>query len=265
MAQPPLANDNNGIALKVPDNARYWRIQRMTERKGKQKTLYDNGRPLQIRIEDDADDLRRAVEAAGHSPAAGFKYRLEAVDEDGHSLGVVAFTDLCEPGGPCVSPRPDDDEGSNSDGSHGAGGVVVAAVSKLTALVEEMNRGERATRDELIRALRAEKEDNARTFRDIIKVQTEALSEVTRGLASNFTPISQVASYEDDEVEQSPSKPAEKIQTLTEQIGEALKMAPDAIQAIQAIKSIITSTQATSNGVVNGVHSTTSLLGGDSQ
>jgi hypothetical protein len=227
--QPPLANDKNGIAIDVPEGARAWRVKRMTGKKGEQTTLYANGRPLEIRIDDDAEALKRAIEAVGvYGHAAGFKYRLEAVDEDGRSVGAVAFVELYDEE---ARPAREDDE----ETAGGGGAPVVAALGKLTSLLEELLRAERSTREELIRAVRTEHEDDRRMFREVIKTQSEALSNVSQGLARGYTTVTPAP---EQPFEPEPAQPPEE-KSIAEQIGEILKAAPDAVQAIQAIRGLV--------------------------
>src|SRR4030095_4501277 len=85
----PLANDSQGNPIDLPELAAAWRIRKTTGRQGPQQVIYERstGAPLLLDIAATGEDLRAAGCDAG-------KYRLEACDADGASLGVVAFTEI---------------------------------------------------------------------------------------------------------------------------------------------------------------------------
>ena len=86
----PLANDANGDPIYLPPEAVAWRVRKMAARAGRPKAIFDpeTGRQLEIRIEATIDELAEAVAESG-------RYRLEALDADGHHIpGYVAFTEV---------------------------------------------------------------------------------------------------------------------------------------------------------------------------
>ena len=85
----PLAHDENGFPIKnVPPKASGWLVRGHGGDKGRPRRVYDSdGRPLQVALSATADDLR----AAGCPPGP---YRLDAVDDEGQPLGIVAYTEL---------------------------------------------------------------------------------------------------------------------------------------------------------------------------
>jgi hypothetical protein len=70
----PLANDDRGARFELDSTAEVWRVQRMTGKKGRQETLFDeNDKPLEIPIRAEPSDLRLALQRADHTPAGHFK------------------------------------------------------------------------------------------------------------------------------------------------------------------------------------------------
>ena len=90
MSRYPLANDQHGDPLDVPDEAVAWRVRRANSRPGRPQNVYDpeTGKQLEISLDATIDDLRDQ----GCGPG---RYRLDAVDTDGKTIaGVVAFTEI---------------------------------------------------------------------------------------------------------------------------------------------------------------------------
>lgn len=86
----PLARDENGDPISVPPEAVAWRVRRLTGRRGRPSAIYLDGRPLELPLDADVEDLEEAGCHAG-------RYRLEAIDQTGRVIpGVVALTVLQE-------------------------------------------------------------------------------------------------------------------------------------------------------------------------
>ena len=118
----PLALDDKGDPIAVPPEAVAWRVRRLTGRRGRPSALYLDGRPLEIPIDGDVDDLE---EAGCHEG----RYRLEAVDADGRLIpGVVALTVLREGDG--------DESEVSTDGASGPWSVIRALLDNNAKLVQ---------------------------------------------------------------------------------------------------------------------------------
>lgn len=71
-----LAFNVNGDSFEVPPSVVAWRVRRMKPRGAPELVYGRDGRPLQIGVEADIDELREAVETLG-------RYRLDPLTEDG--------------------------------------------------------------------------------------------------------------------------------------------------------------------------------------
>ncbi len=115
----PLAHDENGLPLEVASTAAGWLVRRHGGGKGRPAAVYDaDGRPLIVPLHATAEDLRNA----GCRPGP---HRLDAVDDQRHPIGAVAYTELSAAEG--------DDGAARQPGGD-------AAVMALARAVEAMQR-----------------------------------------------------------------------------------------------------------------------------
>jgi hypothetical protein len=84
----PLAFDAKGDPIKLPPNARSWRVKRGGGRRGRPRTIFRDGNQLEIPIGAGLDEL-----IAAECPSD--RYLLYAVDDQGCIIsGVVAVTEV---------------------------------------------------------------------------------------------------------------------------------------------------------------------------
>jgi hypothetical protein len=122
-ARYPLAYDDKGDPITVPPEAVAWRVRRMTGRRGRPSAIYFDGRPVEIPIDGDVEDLEESGCHAG-------RYRLEAVDADGRLIpGIVALTVLGDDTG-------DDDSDESGRGVNGPWSVIRDLLDSNAKLVQ---------------------------------------------------------------------------------------------------------------------------------
>jgi hypothetical protein len=128
----PLAFDSNGNPLKLPDEARMWRVRRGGGRRGRPRNVFDaeTGRQLEIPLGAGLDEL---IEA-GCPPD---RYLLYPINGEGQIIaGIVAVTEIAD---------------GALDDDHDPGPTV----SQADPLVRELLSSLKASNETLCRALEA--------------------------------------------------------------------------------------------------------------
>ncbi|MCE9574531.1 MAG: hypothetical protein K8W52_15390 [Deltaproteobacteria bacterium] len=96
-----LAFNMNGDGFDVPESVVAWRVRRLKPRGAPELVYGRDGRPLQVPVDADIDELREAVEQVG-------KYRLDPLTDDGKLATDVpaAYVQVVQPrdAAPTVAP-----------------------------------------------------------------------------------------------------------------------------------------------------------------
>ena len=154
----PLAFDANGNPVKVPPNARAWRVRAGGGKRGRPRNVFDatTGRQLEIPLGASIDDL-----IAANVPAD--RYLLYPVDGEGTIItGVIAVTEVQDTGD-----DDDDDDGRDETGSTQAKDPVLATI--------------------------VHQQETIRSQHDVIKAQSEQLARALASAVSGYAPVRPVA------------------------------------------------------------------------
>ncbi len=117
----PLAHDEEGLPLDVPNGAAGWLVRRHAGGRGRPAAVYDReGQPLVVMLDSTASDLREM----GCKPGM---YRLDAVDSARRPMGVAAYTELTG----------DEATSAEADGTRSGADAAVLALARA---VEAMQR-----------------------------------------------------------------------------------------------------------------------------
>lgn len=131
-ARYPLAFDSNGNPLKLPDEARAWRVRRGGGRRGRPRNVFDpeTGRQLEIPL---GAGLAELIDA----DCPPDRYLLYPIDSEGRIIsGIVAVTEIAD-----GALDDDDDQGPT--------------VSQADPLVRELLSALKTSNETLCRALEA--------------------------------------------------------------------------------------------------------------
>jgi hypothetical protein len=211
----PLANDEKGIPFDVPEDAKVWRVQKASNRRGHFAAVWRDARPLELPIDADQDELLAALEDAGDD-AIG-KYRLAALDGKkqpccGEDYAVVVLTaEVADDERRNAAPPIDAVAKSVTDGTLRALTETVAEQNKLVGrLVEEITK---------IR------ENELKAMRQGYGEATSALSAVAQTLAGRRLPMPPAHAPEYGEAEEDQEAAGEAPpQTLVEQLAPLMPM-----------------------------------------
>ena len=154
----PLAFDANGNPVKVPAQARAWRVRRGGGKRGRPRNVFDatTGRQLEIPLGASIDDL-----IATNAPSD--RYLLYPVDGEGAIIpGIIAVTEVP------VSDEDDDEDNERED----------------TAAVTD--------KDPVLATLMSQQE-TIRGQQDVIKAQSEYLARALASAVSGYAPVRPVA------------------------------------------------------------------------
>lgn len=231
----PLAVDNEGRPIPLPDRASHWNIRRHTG--GRPRLMLDvNKQPLRLHLDMTLADLEDIL-----APA---KYWLDLIDEAGTSLGIAVRPVLI--GGPA-----NDERAQERDAAEDVIAAPLPSLGSDLRLVLEAN----------VRAMQASFQHNQRTLelglrmaetlRDGVKVLADAQSDWIKSLAGAKGYLRNVAAApaalpapvqhvedddeyeEDDDEDDEPAAP----QHWTDKIGESLAplAAPLATHLVQSV------------------------------
>jgi hypothetical protein len=177
----PLANDDKCSVFELDGTAAVWRVQRMTGKKGRQETLFnENDEPLEIPIESKAADLRNALIRADHTPAGHFK--LIPCDKSRATVGEkFAYTKLRGEGGGV-------DEEERTGG--GASDVALVRIAEQLARNNEKMTAALAEREnETQKTIRVMVEQMGKQQEQMAKQQAELF----RAIGAGAIPVADVA------------------------------------------------------------------------
>lgn len=89
-AHHPLAFDANGNPMQLPEAAKRWRVRRGGGRRGRPRNVFDPDTGLQLEV-----PIGASLEDLIERGCTADRYRLEAVDEAGHTIeGLVAVVEV---------------------------------------------------------------------------------------------------------------------------------------------------------------------------
>jgi hypothetical protein len=151
----PLAFDASGNPVKVPPNARAWRVRAGGGKRGRPRNVFDatTGRQLEIPLGASIEDL-----IAANVPAD--RYLLYPVDGEGTIIpGVIAVTE--------VQTEDDDDDARDEVTSTQAKDPIVATL--------------------------VHQQETIRSQHDVIKAQSEQLARALASAVSGYAPVRPVA------------------------------------------------------------------------
>ena len=167
-ARLPLAFDQNGNPLDLPDAAVAWRVRRGGGRRGRPRNVFnpETGLQLEVPLGATLDDLINAG-------CEGDRYLLYPIDSDGRSIpGVVAVTEV---------PRSEEDE--DSDEERKAPGLLVPDESYVGQLLATI----KAQADALCRAIESTSSGYG-NVRPPVPVTIEAPAPVAKDDGGAFKP-----------------------------------------------------------------------------
>jgi len=154
----PLAFDANGNPIKVPPQARAWRVRRGGGKRGRPRNVFDatTGRQLEIPLGASIEDL-----IATNVPAD--RYLLYPVDGEGAIIpGVIAVTEV-----------PESDEDDDGDDDRQEGPAISDKDPVLTALMSQ--------------------QETIKGQHEVIKAQSEYLARALASAVSGYAPVRPVA------------------------------------------------------------------------
>jgi hypothetical protein len=214
-----LANDQWGHGFELDADAKSWRVQRLTGKRGAQETLYSDEGPLQVGITSTIPDFKESLRASGHPPYGRFK--LTPVDAQGVPVGKECgyITLRGEPG---AQPADEEDRGS------GGGSVSDAAVIKLA---EALVRRDEKHFESIHRI--------AEKLADVVGVN---FGQLVKGY-SNVQPVTELAPEQLPEEEDEPDE-----LSLEQKINTVLSQIPQLVAIYNAIKAGNASSDAAAAG-----------------